>query len=268
MYSGVMVGGIAVCVVLGTFALLELAPDIPLLILAFAGTLLVYQAERFVYRAAEDEINQPKRIAWAKENRVYVRGSLLAALVGALLVLPRLRPEVLVVGAGLAVLSTVYMLPVLPGKKRLKGAGYLKPGAIALGWSVGGVVLPVLEVQQALSLTVVLLGGYRFFLVFANALVSDWPDRKGDEAVGLVTPAGRNEEGVLRRFALLAVLVSMGLGVILLWKGTVPRMLLLVDGVGLVLLATWIAGPWYKRWYFGLILDVLVAWPVVTFLVH
>lgn len=264
LYSGVFVGGIAVCFVLGTYALLAREPHLSLVVLAFSATLLVYQAERFVCGAAEDTVNQPERIAWARQHRGYVIGSAVVALVVAVLMLPWMQPEVLGVGMLLAALSGAYMLPVLPGKKRLKAVGFFKPCAIALGWSAGGVLLPLLQAQQAFTFPVLVLLGYRFFFVLPNALVSDWPDRFGDQTAGLRTPATEFSKKTVRRWALGSLALSGGLGAGLFTLGAVSPRLLLVDAVGLLVLALLVVGPWFKRWYFGLLLDGVIAWPLLT----
>ena len=73
LYANLPVGGIAVCFVLGTYALLGLPPSLPLLLLAFCAVFLVYQAERVWYPGPEDAFNHPDRLGWAARHRRYVR---------------------------------------------------------------------------------------------------------------------------------------------------------------------------------------------------
>ena len=265
LYSNVPVGGIAVAFTLGTYGWLGLMPDVPLLVLALCGTFLVYQADRALHLPPEDALNQPQRWAWVEQHRSLTWGLTVVALGGAVVVLPMVRTEVLVLGSVLAGVGALYVAPLLPGRRRLKGIWYLKPVAIAGAWAVGGVVLPVVEAGQAVTVGVGALLGARVLFVLPNALLADWPDRAGDRRAGLGTPALRLSEHALRRLALALLLGSGGLlaaaGVLL------ERPALgLVDAVGLLLMLGAVVRPRRpSRWFYGFVIDVIIAWPIVTF---
>lgn len=264
LYSNVMVGGIAVCFVLGSYALLDLPVSPPLLVLAFCATFLVYQFERALWPAPEDVINQPERVAWVRRHRRYVWLSSIAAGVVALGSLVYLRPATLGVGMGLAVLGLSYVLPVLPGRRRLKAVWFMKPLAIAGAWAAGGVALPVIESGDSLSVGVMVFMGYRLFFVLPNALLTDLPDRAGDAVAGLITPALRFSVGQIRSISLLA-LACAGVCAVLAASLLELGWLLLVDlaGIGWMARAVWRV-PDGSRWFYGPVLDLIVAWPGIT----
>ncbi|NBC18612.1 MAG: hypothetical protein GVY18_15015 [Bacteroidetes bacterium] len=264
LYSNAPVAGIAVAFMLGTYAWLGLPLDGPLLVLATCGAFLVYQADRVLHVPPEDVINQPERRAWSQRHRGATWSLTAVALVGALLAMPFLRGPTLLLGAGLAGLSLLYVAPLLPGQRRLKGVWFLKPLAIAAAWAVGGVVAPVLEAGKSVTLAVVTLAGARLLFVLPNALLADWPDRTGDRRAGLGTPALRFSQSTIQRLGLLSLAGSAGL---LAVSGVLLRVgwLLAVDGVGLALMG-WavLRAPRASRWFYGVTLDAIVAWPGVT----
>ena len=267
MYANVPVGLIAVAFVLGTYALLGLPPSLPLLVLAFCGTFLVYQGERALFEAPEDAFNQPQRQGWVRRHRGFVRGASGVAAVAALAMLPLLRPVTLAVSVGLAGVSLLYVAPLLPGRRRLKTIWYVKPLAFSGAWAMGGVVLPVLEADAPLHAGVWLLVVYRFLFVWPNVLLADWADREGDARAGLRTVATEWSSRRLHGLAALApaLAVAGALGAIL-WYDS-PRLLYL-DAIGpaLMLAAVGLRPGSHARFFYSFIIDALVAWPLLTWL--
>lgn len=265
VHGGVLEGLIAVAMLLGTGALLKLPPSLPLLVLAFCGTLLVYLADRTLGLSPEDVFNRPGRLAWVRQHR-RVTGALgVAAALAAAGTLPFLRPATLAAGAALGGAGLVYVMPVLPWGRRLKTVWFLKPLAISAAWAVGGVVLPAVEAGAPLTAGLVaLLVAYRFLFVGANVLVADWGDRRGDAQAGLRTVATEWPPGRVRRVAALALGVALGGGAVAVLLLSAPR-LLVVDLAGPALLLFWVRrveAP--GRRGYGLVLDALVGWPAVT----
>jgi 4-hydroxybenzoate polyprenyltransferase len=264
LYSNVLVGGIAAAFTLGTYGWLGLPVDVPLVVLAACGAYLVYQADRALHVPPEDAINQPYRQAWSRHHRGVTWGGTGLAIIGALVAMPFLSGPTLLLGVGLAALSLLYIAPLLPGRRRLKGIWFLKPLAIAAAWAVGGVVAPVVEAGQPVSLAIIMLMGGRLLFVLPNALLADWPDRAGDRQAGLSTPALRLSARTIRRLALLALAGSSGL---LAMSAALLQVswLAAVDGVGLVLMA-WavLRAPRASRWFYGVTIDVIVAWPGIS----
>lgn len=263
-YGNVLVAGVAVAFMLGTYALLGVAPSVPLLVLGGCGTFIVYHVERLVRPAPEDALNQPARTAWAARHRGYVYGAASVALVGALAALPHLRLATLAGGALLGVLSLAYAAPLLPGGRRLKDVGMLKPAAIAAAWATGGVLLPAVEAGLTPGAGVGLLVLARFGFVLPNALLSDWPDRRGDAQAGPLTVAVLGSPAQIRRLGAAAAIGSAGAGLAGLGMLGVP-LLGYVDLGGPLLMLGVVLRPWPEgRRFYAFLLDGLVAWPAVT----
>ncbi|HMB90865.1 MAG TPA: UbiA family prenyltransferase [Rhodothermales bacterium] len=264
LYASLPIGGIAFCFLLGTYALLELPLSWPLLVLGFCAAFLIYQAERTLHTAPEDIYNHPERRVWLAQHRRYVWISSLSAAGVAMAMLPLLRPVTLVAGVVLASLSVLYMVPFGKHGHRLKGYGMLKPVLISTAWSVGGVVLPVVQAGVAVDGTVLALVGYRFLFVLPNAVLSDWPDRKGDDKAGLRTLATRFSLRQLQWIATAALILGIGgVGIALFFADV--SWILGIDalGLGLMLWLVWRPVP-PSRFLFSFMLDALVAWPGVT----
>lgn len=264
LYASVPVGGIAVALLLGTYALLGLPPSGSLLLLAFCGAFLVYQLDRSLFAGPEDALNQPERVAWVRRHRRWIWTSSALAAALALGALPWLRPQTLAVGALLGVPGILYAVPLLPGRRRLKSMGPLKPVLIAAVWALGATLLPAIEAGHAWTSGVGALALYRFLFILPNALLADLPDRDGDRLAGLRTAATALSPRVLRRLAAASLTAAMAGGLVALWSFGAPR-LLYVDLAGPVLLLALVlrrATP--SRWFYGFALDAVVAWPAAT----
>lgn len=245
------------------YALLELPLSWPLLVLGFCATFLVYQAERIVHTAPEDDYNHPERRVWLASHRRHVWISSFSAAGVAVAMLPLLRPATLVAGVILASLSVLYMVPLGKGR-RLKGYGVLKPLLISMAWSVGGVVLPALQAGAIVDGPVIAQVGYRFFFVLPNAVLSDWPDREGDDRAGLRTLATCLSLRKLQWVATVALALGIG-GVFIAFFFFNTPWLLGVDALGLCLMLglVWRSVP-SSRLRFSFLLDALIAWSGVT----
>lgn len=266
-YDPLPVGGISVALMLGTYSLLRLSPDVPLLVLAAAGTTVIYLVDRASQASPEDVYNSPGRLDWIREHERYLWGLAGGMGVLGLAMLPFLQIETLIVGGLLGGIGFSYGLPILPGGRRLKGLGSIKPFLVALPWAVGAVLLPVIEAGSSLSVGVVALTLYRVCWVLPNVLLSEWGDRAGDVAAGLQTARSSWLPFGLRARATLWSVAGLGGATIsVLWGGS--SWLLLVDAVGLLFL---LGGVWTLRPdrtpAHGLIADLLVAWPLVTAIV-
>lgn len=265
-YDAVPIGGIAVSVMLGTYALLSVRWSVPLLALAFCGTALVYQLDRGLELSPEDRHNRPRYRAWIRAHRGYVRGTAwLCALVGAGM-LPFLQPETVGMGMGLGMLGLLHVLPVFGRRQRLKSFWRLKPLIISGAWALGGVLLPVVEAGYPLTPGVVALAAYRFIVVFVNTLLADWSDRAGDAQAGLRTVATEWPPSVLFGAARGLLGGTLAVGVAVAVGYGLP--LLLVDLLGVVGMLVLVqrvedGGARVRRFA----VDAVVAWPLVTALV-
>lgn len=264
LYSGLPIGGIAVAFIAGTYALIEIPPSPPLLVAGFCGAYLVYLFDRTLGFSPEDAQNHPGRSHWVKNNRKIIRWSAVGALLSGGLTIPFLNGRTLVACSVFVLLGLVYVVPLLPGRRRLKAWSHWKTFCITAGWSFGGVILPVLQAGRSVSTAVLLLLVYRFLFVLPNVLLSDVPDRPGDTRAGLQTFATRLPE---RRFRLItrlppALAVAGAVGAVLSGWGPV---LLLVDAAGPLLIFFFtFEHPHSDHPHHQFYLDLLMAWPCVT----
>ena len=266
LYGSVPVGGIAVALLLGNYALLGLRPSTPLVLIGFCGAFLVYQLDRSLWIGPEDRLNQPERVAWVWRHQRWIWTSSVLAVLVALSMLPFLQPATLAVGAGLGGLGVLYGVP-LPGGRRLKAFWPLKPVLIAAVWATGATVLPVLEAGLAVTAGVGALALYRFLFILPNTLLADGPDAEGDRRAGLRTAATELSPKTLRGLAALSLGLAIGGGLGAVWLlGASP--LLYVDlGGPVVLLGLLWHRPGGSRWFYGFVLDAIIAWPALTALV-
>jgi len=266
-YDGSIPGGIAVALMLGTYALLNVPVSGPLLAAAFCGTLVVYQLDRVLGVSPEDRVNRPGRTVWMQKHQRYVWAMILGGAFGCGAMMPLLRSETIVLAAGLGLIGGLHVVPVLPGARRLKTFGRVKPVLIAGVWAVGAVALPLVEAGYPLTLGAAALLVYRLGFVGANLLLADAADRAGDRRAGLTTLATRWPPPQIERFVggLLAVLLAGG-GLALGAFGAPP--LLAVDLLGPLLMAAVLLRGHGPPWERAAALDLVVAWPVVPFLLH
>lgn len=266
-HDPLIIGGVALALTLGTTALLGLSVDEPLLGVAFCGTALLYLADRGLGLSPEDRANRPGRGRWFRQHQGWVRAEAVGLTSGLLLLLPLLQWYTIILSVVLGSIGLVYVLPLLPTGRRLKSTGLFKPVSVATAWALGAVILPVVECGEPLTLAVWGLIAYRVLLIVPNVLLADWADREGDAAAGVETWAlrwsWRSVQGtstVLIGMALLGAVVAVG------W-GAAP-LILLLDAFGGVLMgvAVWRLQPEADSLHV-LWLDLIVAWPVVDWLV-
>lgn len=255
------VGGVAVALLLGTYALLDVSVSVPLLVAGACGTALVYGADRAFVAAPQDEKNRPDRVDWVRTHRTWLRGeAVVLALIGggALLFL-----NPLTIG-GVGILGGMALLHLWPGAEAapLERVGG-KPLLLAGVWAAGAVGLPIVEAGAGWGNAALVLLGYRWLFVLPNFVLVDWGDRRGDAATGRTTWATSQNEEAVRWTATAALAGATGL---LLWSGQlgVAPVLVLVElvGVGGLLVAAWTLDP--RRSAHRLAMDLLVGWPVVT----
>jgi len=265
-HDGLPIGGIAVALMLGTYAMLGLPPSGPLLVLGFCGTALIYQLDRVLGFSPEDAVNRPGRTRWMQTHRRYVLMTIAGAVGTGGAVLMLLRPATVLVGCGLGAVGLLHVWPMAPGGRRLKAWGWMKPLAISGAWATGAVLLPVLEADRSVTVAVGALMLYRFGIVLVNVLLADWSDRRGDARAGLRTLATAAPTAIVFRTAYVLLALVLGGGVGAVAAGGAPP-LLLVDLAGVVLMSGVV---WRVQrnaaWAHHIAMDAVVAWPAITFL--
>ena len=257
------IGGVAVALLLGTYALLGLVPSLPLLVAGFCGVALVYSVDRGVVASPEDAVNHPGRQRWVREHRRWLALERVGLLVGGGGALSFLSLETMLWAGVGAVLAGLHLLPAGRWGRPLKRTGLAKPLVVAAAWAAGATVLPVVEAGGSVSVEIAVLAAYRWLFILPNVLLADWGDRSGDAAAGLRPWLGRGDGTGLRWAATGLLGGAAGLAVAL-HATTGSAGLLLVDALGLLWMggAVWELDP--ERARHRLLLDLLVAWPLAT----
>ncbi|MDQ7039529.1 MAG: UbiA family prenyltransferase [Rhodothermus sp.] len=258
-WSCVHIPLVAVGLLAGNAALLQLALSLPLVVLEAVGVWAVYVLDRAWLAGDEDWVNRPVRAAWWRQHRQVAGVLAVVAIALGGWAAAQVRPVTLAASAGLGLVGLLYTLPGL----RLKQWGLLKPLLIAGTWSLGSTLLPVLEAGHALDQTVWLLLLYRLLWLLPNALLADWPDRAGDRWAGIRTPAVRWSYATLRRASLVLLVGALGAGMLLV--GRIRFALVVGDGLGVVLTGLTIGLARTDITEHQLfLLDLLVGWPFLT----
>ena len=246
--------------------------SLPLLAVCSLGAFLVYQVDRSWFVSPEDMTNQPDRVQWFNEHRRYTSISCMMALLIAGYSAMYLETRTIAMCALLAGFGFVYLFPYNEGQFRLKGNGYIKLLFISTCWSVGGVLLPAIEASISIDMEVYSLLAYRGFLIAANVLLADLPDRTGDLKEELGTLAVALGSSAVTRFAAVASLLSLILGVVhgIVFKWPYIIYLDLGGSLCMILLA-------YKAFYtkhahthfmYSYLADLIIAWPAVGVIVY
>jgi len=264
LYSNFPVGAVALGLILGNYTLLGLPPDGPLLVLALAGVVLIYQVDRSIYAAPEDAENEPERVRWLCDHRRVIRASMLVAGLIVVVLAPFVQGITLVVGGVMGMLGLLYAAPILPGHRRIKSIWYLKPILIGGSWAIGSVILPVIEAGDIPGRAAWMLTAYRFFFIIPNVLVADWHDRHGDCKTGLSSVATIWPLRRIRRLGLGSLSLTLVGAVLAVVYGHASTLLLL-DALGPALMClALIRMQGGSNWYYGFWIDAIVAWPMVT----
>jgi hypothetical protein len=240
-----------------TFALLNAPLSWPVLIVAAAGTYLVYVLDRTWWAGPEDST---KSTRWSHPETA---GACISAFaLGAMA--PFLQLQTILLGSALAILGFVYAVPVFG--YRLKEVGLAKPVIVGLGWAIGAVIIPAAEIADARPVTLLLLLAYRLLYVLPNTLGADLADVQGDVRVYLGTPGTQWPRPHVLRSARLAVGGAVTIAVILSLT-SVPGPLIVLDAVGLIPLLVLQQRQLEDRrraW----LLDLAMLWPAVTSLAY
>ncbi len=207
-YSSLLIPVVAIALTLTTYLLMGASVNPWGLVLVASGAYLVYIFEQMWWAGPEDEFNHAGRVQWQRDNRpllivtTAVASSLFILALGKVVTV-----FALIVVAILVVVATLYCIPVLPGKIRLKSIWFMKPIVIAIAWAAGTTILPMVLGKDVLVAEVWFLFAYRVAFLLPNTLLSDIPDIEGDGRAGLETFASRHRQ--LVQFAAATVALSV-----------------------------------------------------------
>lgn len=285
-FDPIVVGGIAVALILGNTAILKLPLSVPLLLAAGAGATLIYGLDRWPALSPEDRWAHPHRVAWMRRHTTWLRAERVACVALVVTSAFFLELETVVVASGFAVLGVLHVTPVWPGRRRLKTFGWGRRVSVACVWAMASVVLPLLEAQTAFDLLrgsafvdrwaggspspgIVVSGwiAIRYLVVWANVALIDWADGPAERRAGIKTYPESSASVIRGRAVGAALTAAAGIVGVGVYSGLSP-LLVGVEAVGAVGMAglLWTLRPQTTA-HHRLILDLAVAWPLVTFIV-
>ncbi len=260
-HSGLLPAAVAAVLQISTFVLLGEPVYWPLILMAFCGVGGLYQLDRLGWFAPEDRINQPRRERWAQRNALLLQITAAIFFIVAAAMIPLLAFVTVVTAAVLAVAGVSYILPLFRGV-RLKSSGVSKPLVISVVWVAGVVALPAIEAGVALTQEVLGFGVYRWAVLWAVALLADWPDRDGDWQAGIQTPAVRWSQSTLWMAACVPLAIAGGAaGGLAYGYGNGP---LALDALGYILLLYWLTRTDPDAPGFAVRLDAFLLWPLLA----
>ena len=267
LYSNSHISLIAFALVSSTWVVFKLEASWALAVVASSGAFIVYQLDRFWLSGPEDLINQPERVKWYQDHSIYQYTSIGFCAILGFIALFFLEPVTLWMGLLLGGVGLIYLVPYGSQLVRLKGHWLAKPLFIALCWSVGGVLLPLLESGQRVDGMVGVFLLYRCLLISANVLLADLPDKSGDAGSDLGTLAvlltKRTLIQIILCLSVLALIVGATYGLQSGWP-----ILLYIDLGGAVLMMM-IAIRAYRNedpdshFLYGYVNDLIIGWPLV-----
>ena len=241
-------GLVAVSWIWATVVAFSLPEEPVLFVLAFAGTFLVYTADRFSFLSPEDVFNN--RITASDFALLWWISIALVVVLSGVVIWSRWlwQPALWV-----ACLAALYVFPVIHGK-RLKEFGNIKTIWVVFVWGVGGVVLPILFFRGERPENGVSSVLYRMCYILPNILISDYLDRSGDLMFEIKPLFFNWPLPKLRQIMWLGTLMGVGF-----WTYTPFPLEDLMGLLAITLLAT-CALP-HSLFRHGL--DLAVAWPML-----
>ena len=250
------VAAVAVAVVGGAFALLGIPVPAPVVVLSAAGVFLIYVVDRAWTRAPEDRANRPARVRWHKRHAWYRWAAAAAAFAAMGWAIPSLPGSAVAAAGALGAAGLVHVVSGAPKRHPLA-----KPAAIAAGWGIGSVLLPVLLAQPAAAMILAILF-VRSAAVAANVLLSDIHDTEGDRAESLPSVAGVRGTAAARGGAQICLLAAAAVALVAFAAWDSP--LWGIEASGLIIFG---ATAHWKNTPHPVVLDLLVGWPAVTWAV-
>ena len=246
VYSNLITAVSCSALTLLTFLLLNCPVIVPIMLVVFSGTLLIYTFNRFT-DIHEDSINLPERVTFIRNfGKVILLIALFLYIVSLALV-----------ASGSTIAGIVAVIPViiavLYSYFRLKKIFLIKNILI----STGGVcsVLVAGTYYSVFSATMFFLTVLVFNSIFVNTLIFDVKDMKGDKACNIQTIPTRYG---LRRTKYCCYLLLISLFLITIYFITEDlRFSIFLPFLGYIMSYTYfLKDPdQYPEWYFGLYVD-------------
>lgn len=173
------------CMVLGSVELMNSVMDLPLVVLVFSSTVIIYTLDR-LRPSIEDKTSPSERLLAYTAQRKMTLGLLVLGVIGAAVATPFQRLEVLIALVPMGFVSVWYTIPA--GRlTRLKDIPYIKTFAVAGVWTFVTAWLPVWRPGVAISAPFLAHLTTRFVFMLAITLPFDLRDTERDAAAGIRT---------------------------------------------------------------------------------
>lgn len=256
--SQVFIALIAVAYSVETELLLNQKPEVhPYLFLVFLSTFLIYNMSRYAAKPMK------RSITW-----------FMVALLAATFILVAVafwaRWQVIVMLIPLAGLSLLYTFPIVPFNKQfvtLRTIPYVKIFVITIVWSLVTVLLPVVRMEQAIDLHVLLIFVERMIFVFVLALMFDIRDMEQDQRSGLKTIPLRLGKAQSQRLCRWLLLIFLAIAIIHYWPAqpeVLPAMVLSALGAFILIRDSIFKDR--SEYYFALVDSMMLVQAALVFI--
>ncbi len=264
LYGNLQIPVVAIGLMTGSAALLGKSLTWPLLTASGAGAFLIYLIDRAWLIRSEDPVNQPERVAWYTADPLYAVGAF--SLGGIVLGVSALKLSWPVVFAGglLGCAGMAYLREYGTDRDRIKGHWLYKPLSISGAWTLGTVLLPAFASGWDFNVQLVALIVYRFTFIAPNIILADWPDRVGDAAASLNSLAVLKGDAGVRNWATALAFLAFAVGLAQMLYFSWPLPLWIYLGGPLLMIYAAQRPFDGAHWFYGLVVDLIVAWPLVT----
>jgi len=251
----VIVTVVAVSLGYATYWIVGIKVHPSVLVVLGAGTFLVYGLDRRMPFSPEDRVGFHDRRgvpAWA----LAVDGVVMICACLALSAAARIMVF------GLGAFSMAYVMPVLPGRRRMKDIPFVKSALVAMGWATACVLVPLFDAPGAhMGRKAYMLAAYRTLFLLPNAILADWPDRFADQRMGIRTLANSVSSSCLRNACIWIAVIQIVVWGSMVLAGGFSRWTLL-ENVAPVCLLFILGRPLPDvRLFYLIILDGLMVWP-------
>lgn len=219
--------------------------------LVFSGVLFTYNLQR-LYGAnkflSPELLPRHKRIL---ENQDLFWAVTLSGGVVAAITARHMPAEFIIRLIPAAILSALYVLPVFPGRRRLRDVPLIKIPIVAFTWAWVLVIAPA----ETLPPHVLALFFYQCMLFFGLTIPFDLRDLEHDRMAGTVTWVSRYGTAKAKGLALISVSGSV---LPFLWETEIHEALPFFIISGLAAFAVLGVKKTRKEWYYGILLDGII----------
>ncbi|MBN1431421.1 MAG: UbiA family prenyltransferase [Methanomicrobiaceae archaeon] len=168
---------------------------------------------------AEDSVNHPERYSFTKRYGTFLSHSAATAYFTAVVLGIIFGAETALTTMIPLFAGIIYSIPLLPQKtgfSRIKEVPVLKSVVVAFAWAIPPAFLPAYLVSAGITTQTLIVAMLFFILVFANTVMFDIRDIKGDTAAGVRTIPVILGAGTT---TLLLTVINLGAGIFIISSG-------------------------------------------------